>query len=932
MSSVVGTSAIAFVPFFLVPAFADILGQLPLRFEPAAGSGLFAARGPGYTAEMVADGAIISLPRARVRMRFVGASTAARPAGESILPGVTNYLSGADPRRWRTGVPGFARVRYREIYPKIDLVFYGTQRQIEYDLVLAAGADTRSIEMQFDGASSMRIDPDGDLVLSTAGGPLRQKRPVVYQTIAGVNHPRRGQYVLAKGSRVRFEVPQYDPAYPLVIDPVLSYASFLGGSGLDAAYGVAIDPQGNIYVAGTTQSADFPTTPSALAGTYQPGDLPGDIFVLKMNSSGSSLFYATYLGGKRQDIANSIAVDSAGSAYLAGFTLSSDFPLTPGVFQTASANSGAADVKGDAFLLKLNQQGSALVYSTFLGGNDQDVATAVAVDALGNAFVAGRTASKNFPTTSSSFQSASCPGLWKGFVTKVNPTATVKLYSTYLCGSKEDQIWGIALDPSGSAVVTGQTDSTNFPVTLGAVKTTGGGTRDSAFVSKLSPDGASLAFSTYLGGSGMDIGRGVAIDTSSNVYVTGSTRSRDFPVSPGALRAPADDIVLAEDAFVVKLNPSGTNVLYATLLGGKGSDIGYAIATTAQGNAVVAGSTTSADWGSPGTCQPGYAGAADAFVAKLDLAGAASVYSQPLGGSQTDRAYAVALAPNGDAFFAGQTASPNLPTTEGAFRSVYAHGYQGGSDAFVARMSDASSPTAPCVSSGGIVNAASFLPGAIAPGELITLFGKGIGPADLASLALDSSGRVSTQLAGGRVWFDDVPAPLFYLYDTQVSAFAPYSIKNKQSVKVQVEFGGKRTSAVTVPVALSNPGILYNFAIGNGQALLWNEDGTFNSPANPAARGSLVFIWGTGEGETDPPGTDGLINSAVFPKPRQIVSVKVGGRDADLQYWGAAPQAVAGVLQVNFRIPASAQPGSAVPLVLKVGDASSQSGLTIAIK
>ena len=583
-------------------------------------------------------------------------------------------------------------------------------------------------------------------------------------------------------------------------------------------------------------------------------------------------------------------------------------------------------------MLKLNQQGSALVYSTFLGGNDQDVATAVAVDALGNTFVAGRTASRNFPTTSSSFQSASCPGMWKGFVTKLNPTATLKLYSTYLCGSKEDQIWGLALDPSGNAVVTGQTDSTNFPVTTGAVKTSGGGTRDSAFVTKLSPDGSALAFSTYLGGSGMDIGRAVALDTSSNVYVTGSTRSRDFPVTTGALRAPADDIVLAEDAFVVKLNASGTNMLYATLLGGKGSDIGYAVATTAQGNAVVAGSTTSTDWGPPGTCQPGFAGAIDAFVAKLDLAGTAAVYSQPVGGLQVDRAYAVALTPNGDAIFAGQTASPNLPTTEGAFRSVYAHGYQGGSDAFVARMSDAAAPAAPCVSSGGIVNAASFLPGAIAPGELITLFGKGIGPADLASLALDSSGRVSTELAGGRVWFDDVPAPLFYLYDTQVSAFAPYSIKNKQSVKVQVEFGGKRTSAVTVPVALSNPGILYNFAVGNGQALLWNEDGTFNSPANPAARGSLVFIWGTGEGETDPPGTDGLINSAVFPKPRQIVGVKVGGRDADLQYWGAAPQAVAGVLQVNFRIPWSTQPGSAVPLVLKVGDASSQPGLTIAIQ
>jgi hypothetical protein len=620
--------------------------------------------------------------RTALRMSFLGANPTPQVTGLDELPGRANYFTGNDPTKWRTNSPTYAKVRYQDLYPGTDLVYYGNQRQLEYDFIVRPGADPSRILLGFQGADPLEVDAAGNLVLHTAAGPIRQRKPVVYQKIDGVRRQISGDYVLKGTDQVGFTVAAYDVTRPLVIDPVLVYSTYLGGSLDDEGDGIAVDASGNAYVTGVTGSTNFPTTAGAFDTTPNSA---ADAFVTKLNPTGSVLVYSTYLGGSNFDRGFGIAVDAAGDAYVTGVTSSMNFPTTTGAFDT-TYNGG----EKDAFVTKLNATGSALVYSTYLGGSgDDDTGLGIAVDALGSAYVTGVT-STDFPTTMGAFDTT-FNGDLDAFVTKLNPAGSALAYSTYLGGSGFDLGFGIAVDALGNAYVTGITDSTNFPTTTGAFDTSLNGSAD-AFVAKLNPAGSALAYSTYLGGSGLDEGVGIAVDALGNAYVAGVTESTTFPTTAGAFDTTFNGGIF--DAFVTKLNSLGSGLLYSTYLGGSGLDLGRGIAVDALGNAYVTGVTESTNFPTTmGAFDTTLNGVSDAFVTKLNpsLVGPASlVYSTYLGGSGRDEGDGIAVDAAGDAYVTGRTGSSNFPTTTGAFDTSF----NGSADAFVTKIADISPPEA----------------------------------------------------------------------------------------------------------------------------------------------------------------------------------------------------------------------------------------------
>ena len=472
-------------------------------------------------------------------------------------------------------------------------------------------------------------------------------------------------------------------------DPVLFYSTYLGGGGFESGYSIAVDNSGNAYVTGLTGSTDFPTTIGAFQTTHAGGNY--DVFVTKVNATGSALFYSTYIGGNSRDDSYDIALDATGNAYVTGLTYSTNFPTTAGAFQTTTPSYGAA------FVTKVNPTGSALAYSTYLGGpfggGPGTTGHGIAVDATGDAYVTGFTYSTNFPTTIGAFQTTA-PGYHPAFVTKVNAAGSGLVYSTYLGGSSEDEGRGIALDATGNAYVTGNTASTNFPTTVGAFQSTHApGTYD-AFVAKVNPTGSALAYSTYLGGSGLDVGLGIAVDAIDNAYVTGSTGSANFPTVGAVQTTIAGD----EDAFVTKLSPTGSALVYSTYVGGSSDDRGYGIAVDALANpnAYVTGYTRSTNFPTTvGAFQTTAAGSQDAFVTKLNTTGSAFVYSTYLGGSNEEGGLGIAVdaLPNPSAYVTGYTVSSDFPATLGAFQAAFA----GAGDAFVAKITDVVLPPPPTV-------------------------------------------------------------------------------------------------------------------------------------------------------------------------------------------------------------------------------------------
>jgi hypothetical protein len=626
---------------------------------------------------------------AAVRMRLSGGSPTARPMGEERLATRVNYFIGNDPSKWRTDVPSYGRVEYRDVYPGVSLAFYGGPSGLEYDFLVSPGADAHAIALEFQGARGVEVSPEGDLVIHAAAGDLVQHAPALYQAANGRREVVAGHFAVDAGL-VRFEMGAYDPSRPLVIDPVvLGYSTFLGGSAGEWGAGIAVDAAGSAYITGYTRSPDFPATPGAFDTTYDGGITGFDAFVAKFTPDGTALAYATFLGGKEDDQGGAVAVDAAGAAYVTGHTSSTDFPTTPGAFQTQDA--GASEV----FVTKLNPAGSGLAYSTFLGGGNHDEGAAIAVDAAGRATVTGSTASTNFPVTPGALQTT-FHYHEDAFVTRLSAGGSALVYSTFLGGTGVDGALGIALDAAGGAYVAGYTTSADFPTTPGAFQTGFGGGLYDGFVAKLVPDGSALAYGTFLGGRDWDIAQGVAVDGLGFAYVTGSTRSADFPVTPGAFDVSFNGgAPYPWDAFAVKLDPSGGALAYGTYLGGSGDDeVGAGPSVDGAGNAYLTGFTTSANFPvTPDAFQAAYTGdtscpyygtCPQAFVTEVSATGDALVYGTYLGGPSGSKGYAVAL-DGGSAYVSG-TAGRDFPTTPGAFQTVYGGGDAYGGDAFVAKF------------------------------------------------------------------------------------------------------------------------------------------------------------------------------------------------------------------------------------------------------
>jgi Beta-propeller repeat len=752
------------------PVVLHAFGKLPLAFEANQGQTdpevQFISRGSGYTLFLTAGDAILFLRKGQsntllsfpkqgpavLQMQVIGSNSAAKVTGTNELEGRSNYFLGNDPKKWHTNVTNYGKVRYSDVYPGIDLVYYGNQGKLEYDFVVWPGTDPSVIRLATNRAEALYLDAAGNLVAELPTGNVVLHKPDIYQTRSGsaVRETVEGRFILTAGNNIGFQVGTYDRSRPLVIDPALVYSTFLGGTGDEDATAtgpnangppiIALDSLGNAYVAGTTVSADFPTTPGAfqrsLAGDTQcdpSGTCPevADVFVTKLNSKGTAIVYSTYLGGSALDSAAGIVVDGSGNAYVAGSTRSANFPVTHGAFQTSysgfTADCNQYFTCGDGFVTKINATGSALLYSTYLGGTENDAPSGIALDAGRNIYISGTTDSADFPTTPGSLQPTfiyvdcgigpagrdrACE---HGFVTKLNPFGTRLVYSTYLGGSGEDAN-GIAVDRFGNAHVIGSTSSFDFPVTQGAYQPQmnpglcpWGWYCPDAFFSKLDATGAKLLYSTFFGGSGWEDGRKIALDPYGNTYISGATASPDFAVSPGTFQTTFGGGICNEwfspycaDAFVAKLNTSkqGTaSLVYSTYIGGDGDDNpwgGPPIAIDQWGDAHIAGFTWSANFPlvnplqSSGFNPPNDV---DAYVVKLNSAGTGAIYSTYLGGNSWEEIDGLALDSAGNLYLSGMVNSSDFPVSARAFQKSFAGGIVG-LDAIVAKISPSNSPSA----------------------------------------------------------------------------------------------------------------------------------------------------------------------------------------------------------------------------------------------
>jgi beta-propeller repeat-containing protein/ASPM-SPD-2-Hydin domain-containing protein len=716
-------------------ALVSSYGKLPLTFEVNQGQAdarvRFLARGSGYTVFLADDESATfrladanrrpalrdhTLPSkdssappkvsdAVVRLSLAGSHPHVPVEGLDLQASYSNYFIGNNPARWQRNVPHYGRVRYRGIYPGIDLVYYGYQGQLESDYVLAPGANPHQILLKIEGSESVRLDPQAGAILSAKSGDIRLHRPVAYQEVRGKRQEIAANYIQRGHDQIGIQVGPYDVSQPLVIDPVLVYATYLGGSSSngDHANAIAVDSSGSAYVTGQTTSTDFPTA-NAFSSTLNC-TRAGDAFVTKFKPDGSGLLYSTYLGGSCNnliptlgggDIGLGIAVDSTGAAYVTGQTGSSDFPTTPSAFQTTNGG-------GAIFVTKLDPTGAQLLYSTFIHGNGGEYGRAIAVDANGNAYITGVTSSTTFPVRApggSPFQST-IKGPATAFVCRIDPSINgigSLVYATYLGGSSSETGGGIAVDSNANVYVTGQTTSTDFPlmnafqIKLGGAS---GAQSGNAFVTRLDLNQLStsaLIYSTYLGGSGSlnatEAGDAIALDPTLNAYVAGTTASTDFPTTSGAFQTTKKNTALSAFAARFDTTKSGaSSLIYSSYLNGSNDEFGSGIAVDSLGDAFVTGETVSSDFPVTSSVpQPKLAGGSDAFITEFNPTGTALLFSTYLGGASLDFGEGIALdttaPPN--VYVTGGTVSTDFPATSGAFQTTNHSSIENG---FVAKLS-----------------------------------------------------------------------------------------------------------------------------------------------------------------------------------------------------------------------------------------------------
>jgi len=943
---------------FIAAAAAADYGRLPLAFEENRGQTdarvRFLARAADHTVFLTGSSAVLRFSGGAIRMRFAGG----RPGtieGAARLPGETNYLG---PRRV-AGIPRFARVRYRQMWRGIDVVFHEAAGQLEYDFNVAPGADPRAIRIDFEGAS--RITQDGArIVLHTGAGELRQRAPVIYQD----GRPIQGRPLL-RGRSVRFEIAAYDHRRPLVIDPVLSYVTRFGArssiglvnfqappqaplNGRDrGGTAIAVDAAGNAYVAGSAFTADFPTTPGAFQPsiTENPNADPrftptNDAFIMKINPAGSALVYSTFLGGTGDDVATGLAIDADGNAYVCGATSSVDFPITPGAFQTNHPVL-AGVIRYTGFVAKLNANGSALAYSTYLGGSSTEDVRAIALDSAKNAYVTGVTLSKDFPVTQGAYRSTiNFSGAAIAYAAKINDSGSALVYSTFLGDSiilvpPAEPLFvtnAIAVDAAGNAYVGGAANRPDYIVpTPGAYQTQPG----SAFVIKLNAAGSAAVFSTFLGAAqGLTGVDAVAVDGAGNVYAAGHTNASNFPTTAGVFEPsvdPAFPNTVSQGryppyGFVTKLTPDGSGLIFSTYIGGGGSIIVGAIGVDAKGDVFLAGSADASSFlTTPDAVQPCLGdpyGYSNAFLMKLDPAGSSLLYSTFLGGNVREQGFGLALDASGNAYVSGMADSTDFAPTPGAA------GIPGG-QAFIAKV-DFSTPNPFGVSC--VANTASMTPGPVAPGEIVSIFGKGLGPAAPQPGHITNS-AFDTSLAGTQVLFDGVAAPLLMVSNYQINAVVPSPVRFRAQTAVRVLVNGKMTPPVTLAVVPLTPAIFTLNGRGTGQGAVLNQDGSINSPTNPAARGSIISVFANSAGFWYPAMGEGIVAPGPVDGNFGFSSVQVNGiSQFPTPYFGNAPGEVTALWQINVPVPRNAPTGSYIPIRILASGIANGQRVTIAIK
>ena len=665
--------------------FSAKYGAIPMHFEPNVSSATndagFIARAAGYQVLLQQTGARIRAASGAgsIEMQMAGARPHVSPEAENELEGKTNYLIGNDPANWRTNVPNYAKVRYRDIYDGVDAVFYGDQADLEYDFIVAPEASADQITTEFTGIETASVNDAGDLILASNGVTFHQKKPFAYQDIDGYRREIVVSYRIEQvDSRVKvgFDVGSYDREQTLVIDPVLSFSTYLGGNSETTGTGIAVDPNGNAYVAGYTSStAGFP-----LVGPFQNQNPGGNAaFVTKINAAGTAFVYSTYLTaatGFGNSAASSVAVDAAGNAYVAGISQSCNFPTTPGSFMPVVPNCGG-NFKG--FVVKLNPSGSGLAYGTYLSSPDflfSGELTGIALDPSNNAYITGWTQTQSFPTTPGAFKRTLAANTQNAFVSKLNSSGSALVYSTFVGINTPvpntdpyDKANAIAVDSEGNAYITGQSVSQNFPVTNNAFQTFPGSRLD-AFVTKLNSTGTALLYSTYLGGNGDEVGRAIAVDTGGNAYVTGYfDGTNGFPFTPNAFRNGAGENCCASvlNGFLTKVNPTGTALVYSTSLGTERQAMsGNGVAVDSTGSAYVVGAEGISAAYVVNAIQPVSLNN-DAFILKMNPAGTALTYSTHFGGSNgSSIGNAIAIDPAGAAYITGSTNASNFPISAGA--------------------------------------------------------------------------------------------------------------------------------------------------------------------------------------------------------------------------------------------------------------------------
>ena len=667
-------------------------GKIPLTFEENLGqaenSVQFISRSMGGTLLLSPTETRIALPQKKPtvkesaaregnfaandlwQMTLRGANPQAVGRGLEPLSGKSNYLIGTDANQWRRNVVNFTRAEFGEIYPGVDIIYYGNQEKLEYDFIVQPNSDPQQIRLGFESARQVSLDAKGNLLIKTGTGVVTQKKPFAYQEQSGVRQEIACRFDIMDeqpgdgGSTIGFEIGDYDKNQPLVIDPVLVYSTYLGGSAGDlfnAEQGnkILADNAGNAYIVGVTPSPDFP-----VANPLQTARGGNDCFITKLGANGSGLIFSTFLGGSQNDVCTGLDLDSAGDIYVTGQTLSDDFPLV-NAFQ--NINKG----NGDAFVAKLNPSGSTIIFSTFLGGASTEAPSSIKLDPSGNICVGGATASSDFPTMQP--VQGTLQGGFDSFVTKFNPTGSALIFSTFFGGSADDFAAGPAVDAAGNSYMAGTTSSRNFPVTAGVFQSVKSGS-DDAFIFKLGAKG-NLLYSTYLGGSGIDNAGDIAVDARGNAITTGFTRSLNFP-RRNAFQTRKGGTV---DSFVTKLSADGKNLVFSTYLGGGELQRGYGVTTDSVGNVYASGRTNSGDFPLKKPLQ-NFAGLDDIYVAKFSPEGALT-FSTPIGGDTNDLGTRIAADDNGNIYVTG-FADFGLRTTAGAFQPNLA----GGVDAFVAKI------------------------------------------------------------------------------------------------------------------------------------------------------------------------------------------------------------------------------------------------------